>query len=131
MKNAILGLHHVGLPSQREQWGAIRAHWEEMGLDVWEITVEDPDYDEHGAGPRLQVGKGTRSFISYFIGTGPGHIAFQLSVADIDWARESHRTIGETHWGHSVTSFFHEAPDCTPVHPGVELVTTDPGFHQD
>ncbi len=131
MKSAIQGIDHVGLPSQRSQWGALRVYWMERGLDVWEIQVKDDNYDDHGQGPRLHVGHRPNVMLSYFIGTGPGHVAFKLAPDQIDWARESDRLVRETHWGHSQTSVFHGAPDTFPAHPGVELATQDPAFHRD
>lgn len=131
MKNAIVGLHHVGLPSRPEQWDALRIYWQQMGMDVWEITVDDPDYDMHGVGPRLQVGKRPALMISYFIGTGPGHVALELAPQALALAREIPQEMSETHWGHSVTSLFLVTPHTSPVHPGIELVTKDTDFHHD
>ncbi len=131
MENAIVGLHHVGLPSMREQWETLQFYWESLGLDVWQIEITDPDYDTHGAGPRLQVGRRPTLMISYFIGTGPGHVALELAPQALALARKILEEMSETHWGHSVTSLFPTAPYTSPVHPGIELVTKDTDFHHD
>jgi hypothetical protein len=138
LKNHVRSLGHVGLPSRRKDWGDIRSFWEGLGYTCEIKEVTSDNYDQAGAGPRLQVRRGGELVISYYclrffrrlqlvLFYRMMHISIKLEPAGLKCARDDVRFDHETHWGHSRTSVFITGPYWLCV----ELETRNPDFHND
>ncbi|MBI4437538.1 hypothetical protein HY631_01160 [Candidatus Uhrbacteria bacterium] len=128
MRGMIAEIDHAGLPSKREDWPALSTYYQSLGLEVREVTITDPAYDYIGEGPRLQVLVNGRLLISFFLGDHLPHVGLRMSPLGLTSARAHPAASGETHWGYSNTSVFHDPHD--GASHKVELVTTNPDYHR-
>jgi hypothetical protein len=129
-------LHHACFPSSQDHWLRIQQFWESLGLDIRERPIEDEDYDHAAPGNRLQVCANGQVLVSYYVLFGVvedmlhtqmrrQHLALSMAAPGLETARIHPKFERETHWGHGRTSVFLRGP--YGLH--VELVTVDPGYH--